>query len=212
MTVLAITGDRNHRRSDFTGAFLPESNAFRKLHGGIVVRVNLASSAVAMRRTVLDAIANHRPSHVAIFCHGYTTGLQLGFRRVHAAELAKALASVRCERVTLYACSTGGGPGAGGDGGFADRLRDEMCKVGLVGCRVDAHDRAGHTTRLPYVRRFEGMDSPTGGAGGYYLVAPGSELWRSWVRALRDTDLRFRFPAMLTADVHRALAERSAVA
>lgn len=205
MTILALTGDRNHRRVDYTGAFRPESRAFAQHHGAVIRAIDLSLSEIGRRKAVYAAIDAVKPTALAIFCHGYVSGLQLGVRRVHARELAARLSAHGCSRVVLYACSTGGGPGYEGDGGFADRLRDELCRAGERECVVDAHDRAGHTTRLPYVRRFEGRGSPVGGTGGSWLVEPRSQLWRPWVLALRDTDLRFRFPLLTIAEVHLEL-------
>jgi hypothetical protein len=111
--------------------------------------------------------------------------------------------------VALYCCSTGAASSAdayaefGGDGGFADRLRDALCVAGGVHCTVDAHTTAGHTTMNPYVRRFEGRGSRVGGVGGFDLVSPKSgDLWRRWRRALRETSLRYRFPVMSVAEIH----------
>lgn len=211
MTILALAPRYNTgTKRDATGAFQPEARAFAALHNGDVVLVdNKNLTSAGMRSDVLTAIRDHRPSHIAFFCHGWKTGIQFGFGMKHLDELAEAIRGCyqgTCSIVTLYACSTGGGPGTGGDGGFADGLRDALCRQGDVDCFVDAHDRPGHTTRNPYVRRFEGMGSAVGGSGGYWIVSPGSTLWRPWVRALRDTDLRFRFPTMDVEQIHAELA------
>ncbi len=206
ITPLIITGDRNTGgKRDYSGAFAPEALAFQRMHGGHIRRVDLSRSPAAMRKQVLGIIATERRVHVAVLCHGFVNGLQIGFRNAHVPELAKALAAAGVQRVTLYACSTGGGAGSDGDGGFADRLRDALCAAGSIYCRVDAHSRAGHTTRIPYVRRFEGGGSPVGGTGGTWIVAPGSKLWKPWIRALQKTDLRLRFPGMNASDVHSEL-------
>ncbi len=215
MNTLIITGDRNTGSAkDFTGAFDLEARALARMQEvppGAIVRVNLAGSKPARRKQVIEALAVRRYDFVAIFCHGYRTGLQIGFGLPHVRELAAALTARKYVpnetplHVALYACSTGGGGGAGGDGGFADRLRDALCELGAVHCRVDAHDRAGHCTRLPYVRRFEGQGSPVGGTGGQWIVAPGSKLWPKWRKALATTDLRLRFPLLDVAQIHQAL-------
>jgi hypothetical protein len=206
---LVFTGNANRSgKRDFTGAFDPEARTFAKLHGGSVIRVPLEGSEIARRKCVLGHIGIHQPSWVAFVCHGLTTGIELGFRRIHVGELAEALAAARCPRVTLYACSTSGGPGLGGDGGFADMLRDAMCRAGLTYCLVDGHVGPGHATQRPHVRRFEGNGSLVGGTGGSWIVAPGSGLWKPWVRALRDTDLRFRFPRMTVGAIHAELLGR----
>jgi hypothetical protein len=210
MTALVFTGNRNRPGTrDFTGAFDPEAKAFVKLHGGTVIRVPLEANEQTRRRFVIGSIGIYKPDWLAFVCHGLTSGIELGFRRMHTTELAQRLAEVGCSRVTLYACSTGGGGGLGGDGGFADMLRDAMCRAGLVHCRVDAHVGAGHATRRPFVRRFEGMGSRVGGSGGFYIVEQGSALWAAWKDALDTTDLRFRFPAMTVAEIHAELTSSS---
>lgn len=139
-------------------------------------------------------------SLLAFFCHGWPDGIQAGFKCEHVRGLAKELKAVAAPELTvvLYCCSTGDDrdpttaqrqPGPGGDGGFADRLRDELCELG-VAATVFAHETAGHTTRNPYVRVFR----PDERAGGHWLVEPWSELWAAWRRRLHKTDLRFRFP------------------
>lgn len=194
-------------RKDATGAFQPEARAFLRVVGdGSLVLIDNRKPEAAMRAQVLAALSPGTLT-VAFFCHGLGKRIQFGFGLAHVALLASALAGDRNRRVVLYACNTGkGNEPVGGDGGFADELRDALCRAGCVDCRVDAHTTAGHTTCNPYVRRFEGMGSPVGGVGGYWLVAPGSALWTKWRTALRDTDLRFRFPFMSVAEIHRELA------
>ena len=171
--------------------------------GGPVVELVVASLKPEARwRLVADALAAHPGvEHVCFFCHGWANGLQL-VPMAHVADLARAIAPKRPGPgpvVTLYACSAADGPHLGGDGGFADALRDALCAAGATSCVVDAHVTAGHTTRNPYVRRFVG---PLAATGGEYIVAPKSPLWRRWTRALTG-DLRWEFPA-LGDDVIRA--------
>lgn len=203
---LAFTGDRNRQgRKDWSGAFWPEAKRFTP----DVVQVPLRGERhmPEQRTQIVDAIRAVRPTVVAFFCHGLTRGIELGFRRPQAGELAAVLAEVGCDRVALYCCSTGGGPGIGGDGGFADCLRDAMCRAGLVDCRVVAHVTAGHATMNPRKRFFEGLGSPVGGIGGMDVVRPRSALWSRWCRRLRDTDdpLRFQLVEMTVGEIHRAL-------
>lgn len=221
MKALIFTPDRNlGDRKDYTGAFRPEARAFAALHTAPlarVVAVNVGQTATDQREQVEDAIASAGPLElVAWFCHGFRNGLQLGHRLAHVDRLARAIAAnaTTSVRVALYACSTGAslGNGAAGDGGFADALRDALCRAGATQCQVDAHDTAAHATRNPRVRRFRGDGSPVGGTGGGWIVAPGSELWGPWRRALQQTDLRLRFPTMTVADVHAELLARRAVA
>jgi hypothetical protein len=196
-------------RRDATGAFQPEAEAFCRARGGVPFLVGNTLDAPAMRAQVYGQIdrAVGPVRTVACFCHGSGTGIQFGFNRRNAIDLALAIAKVSTPdvRVALYCCNTAGGPGVGGDGGFADSLRDALCRAGAVQCQVDAHTTAGHTTRNPYARRFLGMGSAVGGVGGLWIVAPRSTLWAKWRRALRDTSLRFDFPFLSIAEIHARL-------
>jgi hypothetical protein len=207
-------------KKDATGAFQPEARAFAQRHGvpeSQVVHVDNRLSKPAMRRAVLAAIDAARSAGggleaAALFCHGWRTGIQLGFGSGTVGPLAEALARAPGVRVALYACNAARGSSGddaaaiGGDGGFADLLRDALCARGAPDCQVDAHATAGHTTRNPYVRRFSGMGSPIGGAGGFFIVSPSQKpLFAAWRRALRDTDLRYDFPFLTVAEIHAAL-------
>jgi len=193
-------------KHDATGAFQPEVNGFSVRSGGAVnTWVDNHATKPAMRADVLGMVHTVSPTLLAVFSHGWRTGIQFGFGLPHVDELAVELArGCTSVRVALYCCSTGSGPGVGGDGGFADMLRDALCRAGAVNCQVDAHDRAGHTTKNPYVRRFTGQGSNVGGMGGQWIVAPGSALWGRWKAALRG-DLRWRFPTMDVAAIHAEL-------
>lgn len=162
----------------------------------------------------------------ALFSHGYKTGVQLGFGVEHARRLALTLKPAAAPgglTVALYCCDTGRDAdrdkiddrteGVGGDGGFADRLRDELCDAG-VRATVWGHSTAGHTTWNPFVRVFV----PEERRGGGWLVAPGSDLWGRWRRALDPTvdrngrrvvdptqTLRFRFPWLTRAELEAEL-------
>lgn len=198
----------SHGKRDVSGAFRPEAKRFCAKTGGRIVTFDNNCRMAVRRESVLEAIqaADEPLDCIAFFCHGWKQGIQAGFRLKNVDELAIAV-SKRCAdgiTVPLYACSTAKG-GAGGDGAFADELRDALCRVGVVNCRVDAHDRKGHTTRNPYVRRFQGMGSPVGGQGGQWIVKPESQLWTKWKRALRQSDLRLRFPHRQTAAIHEEL-------
>jgi len=206
-------------KKDATGAFQPEALAFAKQHGvpkAQVVWIDNHLSKPAMRKAVLGAIAkaiaeNGPLEAVAIFCHGWMDGIQLGFTRANVGDLAKAIAAVKNVCVVLYACSTakgdsGSAAGTAGDGGFADLLRDALCQAGAVDCQVDAHTTAGHTTKNPFVRRFQGMGSPYGGAGGFFIVSPSQkQLFAKWRKRLAGTDLRYDFPFMTVAGIHSVL-------
>lgn len=216
MAVLAFTPDRNTKVADYSGAFKPEAMRFCTLYGGMRVEVPLDKPLRFQQETCLGAIqgaaqnaaaAGKTLDCVAFFCHGFTPRLQFAWSRPNVGRLAQALAEVGCRRVALYACSAAGGPGPGGDGGFADVLRDAMCIVGMTDARVLAHRTSGHTTWNPRKRFFEGMGSPVGGTGGFDIVGEKSPLWNRWRKRLatpKDT-LRFQINFMSVADIHAEL-------
>lgn len=205
--IVRPTGNRRGLH-DYSGAFLPES---RRCFDWFASRGwNVGYVEVGERDPidpVLEGIADLNARQLAlgfgpalpldrllIFCHGGARALYLGGLRVTRAPGSPFVRLVDAlERhgsaalsVTLYACSAGGGDGPGGDGCFADELRDRFVVQAGRSLRVDAHSTKGHTTRNPYVRRFEGE---LAGVGGSWLVRPGSQLWPVWRRALR-ADLR----------------------
>lgn len=213
-----ITGDRNSpsKKADFKGAFDPEAKSFMRIHNipeECRLKVDLSKPEAAKKKQVLDFIADlkakgYRTSTIAMFCHGFSARVELGFRIANVGELVSAIQSVKIPGeyagFILYCCSTGGGPGKDGDNGFADKLRDAMCQAGETDCVVEAHVTAGHTVRNPNKRRYMGMGSPVGGTGGIYIVSPGSSMWRKWQRALQ-TDFRFQFHWMTIAQIHAYL-------
>lgn len=206
-------------KRDATGAFLPEAKRFAALTGGRLVLVDNHENHGERGEVVLDALARGpgRWSTVAFFCHGLPHEIQLGFRRATVGKLAQYIArsSERNVKVLLYCCSTAStiralwGKSVGGDGGFADMLRDALCEHGATHCRVMGHQTSGHATRNPYVRFFDGLGSPVGGAGGIDVVRASSKLWTPWREALNGQflapDFRFRFPYMEIGQIHAAL-------
>jgi hypothetical protein len=209
-------------KKDATGAFQPEAAAFAKRNGvpkAQVVWIDNHLSKRAMRAAVLAEIEKVKKENgplaaIACFCHGWKTGIQFGFDKSTVGWLAQALAGARDVRVPLYACSTAQGAdgddstAVGGDGGFADLLRDALCQAGAVDCQVDAHTTAGHTSKNPFVRRFQGMGSPSGGAGGFFIVSPSQrQLFAKWRKLLASADLRYAFPFMTVAEIHVAIGE-----
>lgn len=197
-------------KKDATGAFHPEARAWAQFVGEAeVVRFDNTRGKVAQRSAVLSAICDAKNlSHLAFFCHGWTNGIQPGITTsdLNAVAAAVELASPLVDLVvTLYCCSTGGG-GIGGDGGFADEFRDALCRRGVTRCVIDAHVTPGHTTQNPHVRRFTGAGTEYGGAGGQWIVSPGSRLWPRWRGSLQRTDLRFEFPTLSIEQIHARLA------
>jgi len=207
VTAIAICPTTNTPgKKDVTGAFYPEARFFAKLHGADLYRFDNTASKRARRVEVETAIrgASGMIDTVAIFCHGHKNGLQTGHTTRSAQRLADAIAGISQPwvQVALYACDTARDedrqrqddqlPGPGGEGGFADALRDAMLVAGLVGGHVDAHTVTAHTTRAPYVRRFEVAPEQV---GGEWLVEPHGALWNAWRRRLqKDRAFRLSFP------------------
>lgn len=226
MNLLCLAPEHNTEgKKDASGAFVPEARAFAQLHGGHVAQVDNNDSYPARRaqsiRLISEHVSRHGPLDAAgIFCHGWPTGLQLGFRSAQAPLLARTLTQGRAAGrdtfvVVLYACDAGRDAdddrtddqtqGIGGEGGFADLL---CAAIGNLGhrARVLAHVTVGHTTTNPWLRVFSTDDQI---AGGVWIVPPKSPLWGRWHRALQQTDLRFRVPFMSPSQV---LAELTAQA
>lgn len=208
---------------DATHAFIPEAKAFLRHHqmpASSIVMVDNSRPPVRMKEHVIDAIKNASENGpirgVAFFCHGFRAGIQFGFRMADTGTLAKAISDNCADdvRVTFYACDAGRDNDKdrkddllefGGDNGFADHVRDHLCSQGKRHCVVDAHTTPAHATKNPDVRRFEGMGSPIGGVGGYYLVPRDKRaLFAKWRSALK-TNIRFDFPYWSTQQIHEHL-------
>ncbi len=210
-------------RRDASGAFIPQARAFLRANQVPVVsdwELSFDNTATMARRmeVLKRNLARPRPSFhtAAFFCHGWKDGIQAGYRTKDVAELAETLAAAsgsRLKRVVLYACDTGRDNDSlreddlrdviGGDGGFADSLRDAFRRRGDA-VTVYAHSKEGHCTQCPYVRVFEGDSDEK---GGHFLVAPTERLWPVWRRALAGTDLWARFPFMSREEVIQELGE-----
>jgi hypothetical protein len=200
-------------RKDVTGAFEPEARAYQYRKGGDLCRIDNRKKPLARAADVLAELYR-KPSTphrvVAFFCHGTPRGIQLGFDVRNAGLLASAIRYSCADDVTvvLYCCSTASGLASkapGGEGGFADALRDELSKAGSVG-KVVAHETAGHCTKNPNVRIFYCNDGAkyVGLPGGVRPVDPDSYLWRPWIHALR-TEFRYDFPTMTPTAIRNFL-------
>lgn len=167
------------------------------------------------RRKPADrVIASGTWDMVALFGHGMRASIQTGHDMGSIPALAALLAehSARPLRVELYACDAARDAdrdkrddvrdAVGGDGGFADVLRDALSTLGITG-HVDAHAKSGHTAINPHVRRFH-MDGTGAAAGAGWLVDPKGPHWRAWRAALKG-DMRFRFPLMTAEEIAAAL-------
>ena len=166
---------------------------------------------------VKQFLANEQSlDYVAFFCHGWADGIQAGLRRKDLRDFVawlKPHINTAQFRVVLYCCSTAEdglaatddlAPGTGGEGGFADKLADELWFLG-VDVEVYGHVTAGHTTRNPYVRRFTGSGNHA--KGGEWLVQPKTPYWSKWVKLL-TTKYRFDYPFESQAQIESRLRQQ----
>jgi hypothetical protein len=210
-------------KHDQSGAFLPEAHAFARFHGADptqVVRYFDPAQDYAGRRASCNAAIRAlrvKVDALAFFCHGFRRGIQAGYLLGHVGDLADLLGQHMRPGgwVLLYACDTGRDgdddtrderlPGPGGDGGFADALRD-ACEDRGLRISVMGHSTAGHCTMNPNARRFV---PGTGRKGGDWYVDPTNPQFLRWQAALRSprSTLRWRFPVMTPAELSLELAQ-----
>lgn len=217
MSVLVLRPDRGSKSKprDYGTVFRPESEGFEKVARArglsVTVReIDLGRPVEARAAQFLTAVdlavkSEDALTHIAWFGHGLPRSLpQVS---VSPDEFAAHLASPKrpSPTVALYSCLNADGEGPGGDGGYCDQLRDALCRSGSSWCRVVGHAWEGHAGWNPSLREFLGLGSESGGVGGTWVVAPKTRLWPRWVRAMRETDLRWRVPFMTTAEVHAEL-------
>jgi hypothetical protein len=213
MSILVFYSNTNtHGRVDATGAFIPEAKKFKDFYGvpdedfiGIDCTVK---NKTKLRNTVFHELSKRENlGLLAFFGHGWPKGIQFGIRLRHIPEMVSHMNPNKDIVVALYACLAAENDvrdtniaqvGPGTDGGFADTLRDTLVRdKGVTDGWIDAHKTAGHTTWNPNVVRFlcsDVEDPDDGGEGGSYIVAPRSQFWKKWVRALKDTrNMRYWF-------------------
>ena len=223
-------GFNSHGKKDVTWAFKPEAERFLKAVCTKDSRIIAIDNRQGFAKRQVDVLTEMGKADeherwydgVAFFCHGWKTGIQLGFKNRDVALLADRIYDL-CEHsfpyVPLYCCSTGGdvktkksSPGTG-DNSFADLLRDALCaRIAEADFapypRVFAHETVAHTTKNPRVRVFDGMGSSEGGVGGYRPIKVGGIYWKAWKRELREHegDFRFRVPFMDVPQIEAELA------
>jgi hypothetical protein len=221
-TLILVPDANSPGKHDATGAFWPAAQAFARFRGeepdAVIRHFPAAMSMAARRKASVEAIdaVYRRIDTLAVFCHGYKTGIQAGFTAAQVGPLAELLKArmAREARVLLYACDTGRDgdeeddddreAGPGGDEGFADLLRDAAARLDHR-VEVMAHVTRGHTVWNPYARRF------VAGAvakGGDWYVSPDAKLWPAWVRALKapGATLPYRFPYLSPLELERVLS------
>jgi hypothetical protein len=204
---IVITPDRNTHDNDYSGAFEPEAIRYMKAVPGVhsLIKIDVSNGMPTRLKSLfaqLDALKGHGFSAVAVFCHGWNNGIQAGVRNANVPDFVRRLCGAIATgtsssdplHVILYCCSTAAGKDSpesasevGGDGGFADILRDQFCVQGKPWVRVYAHTSRGHTTMNPQARMFEGKGSPVGITGAEWVIRPQppkNVLWPRWVAAL----------------------------
>lgn len=227
--ILVLYSNTNtHGKQDATGAFIPEAKEFARVHdvpNDQVIGIKLPRVPKVKRRERTIAAfksAKELFNAIVFFGHGWAQGIQFGFNRKHIPDLVRIMKHYCTAdvKVILFACLAAENDvrdseikniGPGTDGGFADVLRDEMSRQGFGYGHVDAHKTAGHTSWNPFLVRFlcEDTNDPEFDVqGGAWIVQPRSELWKRWVRALRDKKggLRYRFPFMTEMEIKNELA------
>lgn len=225
------TSTNSGGKHDATGAFIPEAKTFAKLYSvksDRIFPVDCTKDNPTRRKYVFDRITPSVDGKLvdclAFFCHGWQTGIQFGITMTKIQDLVFRMNNTCSKDVTvvLYACLTADNPndpndssenkdpGPGTDGGFADVLRDSLCRSGLVDCRIVAHKTAAHATMNPFALYFDGDGTPTGinedsYEGGKWFVEPGSVLWKKWIQKLHTGNLRFNFPFMSQEELEATL-------
>jgi hypothetical protein len=225
--ILVIYSNTNvGKKKDATGAFIPEAEAFQRMHGipdenmvGVKcprvpkhkrrAKVYKAIERVGKKRTI-DAIA--------FFGHGWPQGIQFGIGKGTIKDFCSLLGLSNdsgqpyCSDkliIVLYACLAAENNdkndnrkiGPGTNGGFADELRDELNRFGFSG-HVDAHLTAGHTDWNPFLIRFVCESWEDDLCGGSWIIQPRSALWKKWVKLLKsNTGFRLRFPFMKEEEI-----------
>jgi hypothetical protein len=101
--------------------------------------------------------------HLAIFTHGWETGLRLGTFHGDANAFVSALGGTLTHDVTvgMYGCSA-----AGGDHSFAQGVTEGLAQAGHD-ARVFGHETAAHTTMNSQGREFRAHAGQTGPATGH---------------------------------------------
>ena len=109
-------------KRDVTGAFRPGAMKFQAARGGLIHEVDNGRPFRERADEVLECLElQHDAGVVAFFCHGWRTGIQLGFRspkhprysqqdRIRWVKLVDLLSRDQEVEVLLYACSTGQDP------------------------------------------------------------------------------------------------------
>lgn len=217
MSILALLPDRNTAGDeDYHRAFDPYSRAFVRRHAGAKrVQLDFSEDKPTRLHNAIREIEQHPGLDVlAWFGHGLARSIpQLGLD--DADEVARFTGAIAAHSeaplVILYACGTGAGPGTGGDGGIADRIRDGLVKHGARRARVVGHTTSGDAVMNPNARLFCGPEVKPENIGGRWFIEPGSRLWKTWSLALqRSKTLPYDFPFLSPEELAARLEELGA--
>jgi hypothetical protein len=213
MTSLAICVPTNAPGKRDGTYFLACARRWQARHSGELHKVDTGRSKQDRFRDLCAAIERTQPGIVAYFGHGLRDRLpQCGATLANVHRLAEALRTCGTHpRIALFSClaaddlAHGRDDAPGGDGGYADSLRDACVKHGAFGVQVDAHVTAGDAVANPHVRRFAGPEDKDH-IGGQWLVEPRSKLWRAWDKALEPVskggeDYWLKFPTLTTPEI-----------
>lgn len=222
MNILVLHASKNsaNHGNDAGGAFIPEAinfNKHRTTLGDKVTVVPYDNNLPQGKRleSFLKLIEDAEPFDAFVYLgHGLRNGLPSAgvtqaSRKRFTDLLVKKSKSKTKLIVTLFACSTAetttGQPG--GEGGFADKVRDDLVVAGFTEGWIDAHPVPGHATQNSKVRRFY-VSTEEASKGGTWLVAPGSPEFPKWKEKLnskwRDDPFRFDFPYMTATQILHA--------
>jgi hypothetical protein len=209
VTGLVVAPDRDHPEETDAGEFQRQAKRIALLHAGDVLTFDNEAPYVNRGAAVLNALAELPPASLSWFatcCHGWPLGVQAGFdlrggpHGLLVSQLVIALARVAKPGapliVPLYSCSTAKDPLHG----FAAALSRGLAQAGVTH-RLYAHTGAGHCTRWPEVRWWDGE-----AVEGAWLVQPHGPTWPRWVHLLHDGGtLDVTYPWMLPEELAAVL-------
>ena len=151
---------------------------------------------------MIEVLRNHTASggaplkFIALCCHGWTDGLQLGLTMNPASDayrysklFLRTLAQMCDENlsVIVYGCSTAGPSDTFGYYSLGNWIRHQLKRFGVDSPRVDGHTLAADAFKTPWVRRFE-----NGHDAGRWIVQPAFKTRDGQVRARYPYELQLR--------------------
>jgi len=197
MNILVLVDARNRLLKHDGDEFLREAKLFSEhwqaLGANVTLHATYKKKMWVKKKFVLDAIKAHDPNMdvIAMFCHGWKSGVSLGFRNRDVFDLAEAIddKGPRWKEVLLYACST-----MKGQDSFGARLARELYRSESGAGYVYGHSTKGHCTRNPFVYSCKGREV---WAWLSFIDLPWSQRrknsnWWGWVEQLKTSD-RFDF-------------------